>query len=112
MNKTDKEIVLIPLGKSGKHAKAYRSDIERIREDGYTGAWFLNDNGSGSLYVRTARHGLRGTIISVCRLIADAVPGRVVKYRDGDRLNLCRDNLYFEDGFSKDREADLIPEEY
>lgn len=65
--------------------------FERITEQHGDGPWFLNDNGTHS-YVRLVPRG-QGQPKMVARLVAGEQPRRVVKYSDGDRLNLRPDNL-------------------
>jgi len=96
------DVVLVTLGNSPKKAQVHRDDLERVKAAGYTGAWFLNGC-NGYSYVRTGRSDLVGRLESVARIIAEAKPGQIVKYRDGDRLNLRRDNLYLGSGRSKAR---------
>jgi hypothetical protein len=49
-----------------------------------------------------------GTTVTIARLITQASLRRIVRYRDGDRLNLRRDNLHFDAGWAKDRERKII----
>lgn len=93
-----REIVTVPLsGGAWKPAVIYRKDFEQITAQGYSDQWTLN--GCGSLrYVRTHSSNRRGTLVSVARLVLGEVPGQVVRYRDGDRLNLRSWNLYHTSG--------------
>ena len=52
--------------------------------------WMLNSNGKGNEYVRVR---YRGNLSTVARLILGNPSRQMVTYLDGDRKNLCRDNL-------------------
>lgn len=93
-----KPIVLVPLGNKPARAKLLKKDFESIIQAGYTDQWFINDNGSGNAYVRCRASEVRGNVATVGRLIAAPPKGYQVRYRDGDHLNLRRDNLKLEKG--------------
>jgi len=92
------EIVLVPLANHHLPAKLLADDFDRLVSDGVSLAWTFNDNGSGYGYVRTYSGAVAGKLTSIARLIVNAGRGKVVKYRDGDRLNLRRDNLWIARG--------------
>lgn len=71
------------------------ADLDRIHSLGISMAWFRNGGG----YVRAqapARLGIPN-LVTVARIIMGPLPDMVVKYRDGDRLNLRRKNLYLDE---------------
>lgn len=95
------EIALVTL-KGGDVAKLFTDDYERLMDVGVSPNWFLNRDGSGARgYVRThvpARFGW-GNVAQVARLITQPVMrGLILRYADGDRLNLRRDNLVAREG--------------
>ena len=96
-----KEIVLIPLANHSEPAKILREDFETLSAAGYTQNWTFNARASGPgarRYVRCAAHDRKGNLTRVARLVLNTPRGRVVKYRDGNRLNLRRDNLLLSAG--------------
>lgn len=70
-------------------------DRERVTALGVSPVWRLNGNGRGLIYVRAhAPKSLGvGNIVQVARVILGPPRGCVVKYLDGNRLNLRRSNL-------------------
>ena len=105
-----REIVLVPLGREMKyHAKLYNDDYERLLQLGVTGKWNTHDNGDGRLYV-TVRSKINRHHIIVARLIANPLPGYSVYYKNGDTLDLRRDNLEIRKnhGIRKDSEHFLL----
>lgn len=83
----------VPVTNSPGHfVRVDLEDLRRLEARGKAGAWFLNGNGGRSRFVRTRRTGSRH-LVQVARLITQAGPGEIVRYRDGDRLNLTRANL-------------------
>ena len=76
----------------------------RLRALGLTNTWLLNGNGTGKRYVRTAvptEGRAKGTILLVARLIVGAGPGTVVRYANGNPLDLRFINLAWRKGKSK-----------
>jgi hypothetical protein len=55
-------------------------------------AWRAIGDGKGRIYIAAARPGM-GTPLTLARAIMNAQPGQIVRYRDGDRLNLRKANL-------------------
>lgn len=93
-------IVLIPLGGkcvSGQFAKLLEEDYNDLLSKGYSPNWCVNEDGSGrnqyvTLYCRITR-----TQTTISRLIIEPTKRQVIRYYDGNSLNLRRDNLYLED---------------
>lgn len=78
---------------------------------GLTGPWFLNGNGTGRSYVRIAvpvegKGG--GTNLLVARLILGAGPRTVVRYANGDPLDLRFINLAWRKGKSGRTDTDTL----
>lgn len=88
-----KRIALVALANHDAPAKLLASDYRRIVGDGFTDQWTLNSNGQGNAYVRCGTADVRGQLATVARLVLEPPHGYRVTYRDGDRLNLRRDNL-------------------
>ncbi len=89
--KDNSSVVLVPLSSGKGYAKINEEDFLRIREEGYTGKWFLNSDRVGGIeYVRTFH---KTNNKSVSRLILNPPPGYVVRYRNTDRTDLRRCNL-------------------
>ncbi len=49
-------------------------------------------------YVRCKNGKVKGGLSTVARLVLGTGQKQVVHYRDGDRLNICRSNLYITKG--------------
>lgn len=63
--------------------------------------FFANTSGTGHLYVRTSLPTKEGGTETVARLLLEPARGWRVRYRNGDRADLRRANLYLERGYSK-----------
>ena len=55
-------------------------------------------------YVRSPQYQAPGDQVSVARVLLDAGEGESIHYKDGDRLNLRRDNLSIKPGPAKNRD--------
>lgn len=86
-------VVGVPLS-NRPHLTAwlYATDYERIAAEFGAASWFVNDNGDGRLYVRLKSADRRNNVM-VSRLVLDDPTISIVRYRDGDRLNLRSRNL-------------------
>lgn len=94
-----REIVRVPLCNSKHAARILAVDFDRLRTTGVSDQWTLNGVGEYQ-YVRCPVSENVGDLDTVARLILHAPPGRIVKYRDGNRLNLRRDNLVLVPGYA------------
>ncbi len=104
-------VVRVPLAKERGVAVLHAEDFDELMRFGITARWYWNVASPGFAYVRCKppRNLNCGTLLSVSRLIMEALPGMCVRYRDGDRLNLRRDNLYLaEDGRARGRERSVM----
>lgn len=94
------QLVHVALANTDQRATLYAEDYQRWLAAGFSPYWSLCDVGYGIQYVlasaRTA--GNKHRSLTVARWIADAGKGQRVRYADGDRLNLRRENLVFEQG--------------
>lgn len=87
------------------------AEIEREDYDALTGAgaspnWIYNSNGHGQRYVRSKHPDTGKERVQIGRIVAGAGRGQIVRYRDGDRLNLRRSNLVVAGGYA--RTADTL----
>jgi hypothetical protein len=90
-----KAIALVTL-KGGDVAKLFAEDYAELRQADISPNWFLRGNGTGRDYVSVQAPAYfgRNNIAQVARLLAKPpFPGLLIRYADGDRLNLRRDNL-------------------
>ncbi|MFY9291553.1 MAG: hypothetical protein WAP03_12775 [Methylorubrum rhodinum] len=86
-------VVGVPLSnRPGLHAWLYTEDHETVVLEYGNASWFVNDNGDGRLYVRLRNTDSHRNVM-VSRLVVGDPAVSIVRYRDGDRLNLRRDNL-------------------
>ena len=99
-----RKIVRVPLAKGRGEAVIDQRDFDLLMRIGVSPAWFLNGTERGR-YVRTSMRGIRGSLVGVARVITRARRGQIVKYRDGNRLNLRRGNLKVASGRSNRTDA-------
>lgn len=84
----------------GQKVPVDSEDFYKLENLGFTAAWYLNSkNDKGRGYVRVMDN--FGNQQVVARLIMSAKPRQVVKYKDKNRLNLRRSNLYIAKGPAK-----------
>jgi hypothetical protein len=89
----DRPVVGVPLSNHpAQRAWLYETDYEAIQIEHGAHAWFLHDNGSGTLYVRL-RSSARRSLVMAARLVVSDPHARRIRYRDGDTLNLRSRNL-------------------
>ena len=102
----------VPMSNAhGVFAIVDQHHFETLRALGLTRSWFLNGNGTGKRYVRTpvpAEGRPKGTILLVARLIIGAGPGTVVRYGNGNPLDLRFSNLAWRKGKSKRTDEALL----
>jgi hypothetical protein len=91
----------------GGHFQIYEEDWRAIREGFGIKTAYINDSGNGHQYIVGY---LDGTNVPLARLITQAKRRERVTYHDGNGLNLRRDNLTVEKGYSK-RAAPTASEE-
>lgn len=102
-----RSIVHVPL-KGGGAAVLWAEDFDALTAAGFTDQWISNSDGKGRSYVRAFAPGMPGGLFTVAVVIMRPSPGYRVRYRDGDRLNLRRGNLYLREGFSTGRADPLF----
>lgn len=100
----------IPMSNApGVSAIVDQHSYAALRSAGITGPWFLNGNGTGKSYVRIAvRVKGSATLLLVARLIIGARPGTVVRYANGNPLDLRFLNLAWRSGTSKRTDSDVL----
>lgn len=86
----------------GVFATVDRKDFDRWKAEGRSTRWFLNGVGARQ-YVRVYDPTYAGGLVSVVRLMFLPRQGRIVRYRNGDRLDLRRDNIIMTDGYAPGR---------
>jgi hypothetical protein len=100
VDKDGTALVHMPL-KGGALAVIEAEDFDRLMSEGITSQWRTHDDGHGLAYVRVKT--AKG-LLMLARLILNTPPGKVIRYADHNPFNLRRENLVFDDGFSKQRE--------
>lgn len=100
----------VPLDKHGRnHALVAAADYERVQRSGARGSWLLNECGGGRSYVRVSAPRRRGglSLLMPARIIVGAGPKTVVRYVNGNPLDLRPENLSWHRGWAKrcDEEA-------
>lgn len=93
-----KRIALVPLTRSGRPAVIFEEDYDMLVAMGVSPLWHHNSNGKGLSYVRARIPYQERTLFTVARLVLGVGKRKVVKHRNGDRLDLRRPNLYVEAG--------------
>jgi hypothetical protein len=90
-----KQLAHVALANTQQRATLYAEDYKQLMEQGWSPYWSLTNTGGRFEYVLSHAHGSTGTrrTITLARLIAQAAKKQQVKYADGDRTNLRRDNL-------------------
>jgi hypothetical protein len=83
-----RQVLLVPLAGTNKHARIFPEDFRTLLDQGFGGNWCLN---RGTVKVSDWRHNAP----RVARLLMGLGPGDPyqARHRDGDALNLRRDNL-------------------
>ncbi len=100
-----KTVYWIPLGKSRKYAPIYQEDYELLRELGIGKTW----NDGLYSYVSAYCPNIPGSRVIVARVLLNAGEGQTVRYLDGDRTNLRRENLILmKDSRAKRRDRDYL----
>lgn len=84
--------VRMPLASTDLTAILWQIDYERLKRAGLSSYWTANRSGAGIPYVR-AKWPDMGYMM-VARMILEGSEGEVVRYANGDRLDLRRPNLY------------------
>ena len=99
--------VQVPLANHSEPAILDRADFDRLKVLGITDQYTLNGSPRGQ-YVRCHLPNRSDGLVSVARLIIEAGRGHQVKYRDGNRLNLRKGNLYIVAGHGRGRERAAV----
>ncbi len=95
-------VVHVPLANANEPAIIDSDAFDKLTAAGVSLCWTLNTAGDRQhRYVRAPASGVTGGLVTVARIVMDAGPGQIVRYRDGDPLNLTRSNLYLTSGSAK-----------
>jgi len=89
-HEADTLMVAVPLANLAETAELRAEDFQMLLAAGVSRTLYLNFSESIG-YVRA--HLLGQNTVSVARFVAGARRGEIVHYRDGNRLNLRRENL-------------------
>lgn len=87
-------VVTVPLGKDAKHGECTldKSDMDKLLAMGISTNWTLNNGNVTASGKSSNNH------VLVARAITGASFGERVRYIDGNKLNLRRDNLELASG--------------
>ncbi len=93
----------IALAHTHERATLHAEDYERVLAQGFSPFWAIASTGGRHRYVLVQARSPSnvGRSLTVARLVAQAGKGKRVGYADGDRLNLCRENLVLVEGPAK-----------
>lgn len=110
-----RECLKVPLGgrRGGERfAIVEARDYQRIREAGAIGSWYWNSNGKGKGrgYVRTCVPigGGKWSLVQVARIIDGTGAKAIVRYANGDTLDLRSSNLLWERGKAKRNDVMVV----
>lgn len=87
---TTTKLLPVSLGCCCKTGRSSAPDYNLLRKRGWTARWTARKVTGNNTYP-SINHGRK--ILPVARVILDARKDEKVRYRDGDRLNLTRENL-------------------
>ncbi|OZB59014.1 MAG: hypothetical protein B7X39_13020 [Lysobacterales bacterium 14-68-21] len=95
-----RRIAHVALSGTTERTKLLADDLDRILADGYSPLWSFTITGGDRWYVLVPANNPKGRqrTLTVARLVAQAGRGQIVKYADGDRLNLLPENLLVKEG--------------
>ena len=105
----ERALVRVPLGRSGlKFAEIWRDDWDFVLKLGASPNWnCVGEHG----HVTVCARGASGNHIAVGRILLDAGPGETVRYLDGNKFNLRRENLRLvSSGWACRRDRDYLRE--
>jgi hypothetical protein len=104
-DKDGNQVASVFLGLYQKqHCLMYYEDYEAIITLGVSPNWCCTQRGNVVAY-----NSIDMRPLGIARILLDAGPGEAVRYRDGNPLNLRRENLYLaEDTKAKSRDRDRI----
>lgn len=93
----------VALAETNQRATLYAGDLERVLADGWSPFWSYTSTDKTAphrRYVLVYAYNAEGRprSLTVARLVAEVSKGQRVKYADGDRLNLRRENLLVKRG--------------
>lgn len=97
----------VPLANTNLEAVVYLDDLHTLAAHGLSLNWKLNSNGRDSAYVKAALPGRDHRVIA--RIVAGASFKQQVHYRNGNRLDLRRDNLRVGKGGKAHKDCSDLP---
>lgn len=89
--------VIVPTSVEGRTFQVNESQLNQLRNDGWSMSFYIADNGKGRKYVRDYRKGNRKPEL-VARALVPTSNGRIV-YLNGDSLDLRQQNLVVSGGW-------------
>lgn len=101
------KVVLVPLANYPAPARILLKDFEALARAGVSDQWTLNGDGRHR-YVRCHADRPGRPLLTVARCVARAGAKEVVRYQDGNPLNLRSDNLVMASGRAKGRERAVM----
>lgn len=108
VEKDGRELLLISLNKhEDKIASLWKSDYDKLVGEIQLSPNWLTPPGKDHVLASS----IGKTKVGVARVLMDAQPGTKVRYKDGNPLNLCRENLVLMDNHrngGKRRDRDFI----
>ena len=105
------QLAYIALGDSGRRATLYAEDYRRLMDTGFSPCWQHTGDGRGHAYATLGAYNAKGVdcLVPVARLVAQAKAGQIVRYADGNPLNLRSENLKLRAGVARYGAADWYP---
>ncbi|MFC5525733.1 hypothetical protein ACFPPA_08245 [Rhodanobacter ginsengisoli] len=93
-------IAHVALSGTNQRAKILVEDLERVLAAGYSPCWAYTCTDRIRWYVQARTYNPRGRprSVTIARLVVQAGKGQVVRYADGDHLNLLPENLLVKKG--------------
>jgi len=88
----DRLLARVPLGRSDLKAEMWKEDFGFLIKLGLSPNWSSYKNETGN-YVTASAVDTPSNRVLVARVLMDAAEGQVVRYADGNPLNMRRENL-------------------
>src|SRR5690348_15661818 len=105
------ELAHVALSNTDERVVMYADDFRRLMDAGFSSRWNFSSDRCGNAYpvmwASTVEGVRRG--VAVARLIANAQRGERIHMRDGNSLNLRRENLHSESGPARLGATDWLP---
>jgi len=110
-NADGQQLVHVTLANSGQQATLYAEDYQRLMAAGFSPCWGSTADGQTHTYPTLWAYTDKGASrkVPVARLIVLAEAGQIMRYADGNPLNLRSENLKLERGTARFNAADWYP---